>query len=387
MTFIGKVSGLKAASLHAQYLEEYTLMAGHLKRLYVVTDTVEEKTDANVYNLRIIKLPSIKIPKIYGFTKIILYILASALLSKNYDLLYVRTFSPPELMALWFCARILKKPTALVLPGTWLFGRPDEVPTGKVRVFRLILKLAMYSASRIILYSWRMLPEAVKYAPSLDVHRITVVRNAVNIERFRKGLDRSEAVKKIAGEEPYIYYVGRLNEKKGVLDLVDAYSIVAEKLENCPKLLLFGDGVAEFIQRLRNKIKQKKLSDKVIVAGPIPNMEVPSLAANSLFIVYATREGEGIPRAIVEAMACGRPAVATEVAGIPDLVRDGETGYLVKPRDVNALADKILTLIIDQVKREKMGENARQLVEKEFSYNTVIPKITTLLKELVDSRR
>ncbi|MEM2571270.1 MAG: glycosyltransferase family 4 protein, partial [Thermoproteota archaeon] len=213
MTFISEVSGLKAASLNAQYLEEYTLLAMHLKKLYVVTDTVAKKIEADAYNLQILKLPSIKIPKIYGFTKIIFYVLASALLSKNYDLLYVRTFSPPELMALWFCARILKKPTALVLPGTWLFSRLDEVPAGKVRVFRLILKLALYSASRIILYSWRMLPEAVKYAPSLDVHRITVVRNAVNTERFRKGVDRSEAVKKIAGEEPYIYYVGRLNEK------------------------------------------------------------------------------------------------------------------------------------------------------------------------------
>jgi len=386
MTFIGKVSGLKAASLHAQYLEEYFMLSKKITRLYIITDIVESRSTTLSENMRIVKLPRLRIPKLYGFTKIFLFVLSTLFFAGRYDVLYVRTFSPPELTALWFCSRVLRKPSILVLPGTWLFHRPNERVGGKTRLFRFILKMAMYSASRIVLYSRRMLPEIIFYAPSLDGRKITIIRNGVNIRRFRKNAPRPEAVTKIIGDRPYIYYVGRINEKKGVLDLVEAYSIVAERLGSCPPLLLFGEVAKEIQEKLKNIIKAKNLSGRVFIAGPIPNSEVPGLAANSLFIVYATREGEGIPRAIVEAMACSRPAVATEVAGIPDIVRDGETGYVVKPRDINALANKIIELITSEELREKMGANARRLVEEEFSYDKVIPQISALIKKVASKK-
>jgi glycosyltransferase involved in cell wall biosynthesis len=86
-------------------------------------------------------------------------------------------------------------------------------------------------------------------------------------------------------------------------------------------------------------------------------------------------------------MACGKPVVATEVAGIPEAVIDGVTGFVVKPRDVAALADRLSTLLVDDSLRREMGLKARRLIESEFNYDTVIPKIASLFREVASGGR
>jgi hypothetical protein len=130
MTFTGKISGLKAASLHAQYFEEYVTLAKHLEHLTIVTDTVEYIPPDLPHNLTIVKLPKIKIPKIYGLTKVLLYSMAP-IINRQVDVVYVRTFSPPELTSLWLAKKLRNKKTVLTLGGTWLFGKPFEKPTLK----------------------------------------------------------------------------------------------------------------------------------------------------------------------------------------------------------------------------------------------------------------
>ncbi|GAA5159505.1 glycosyltransferase family 4 protein [Viridibacterium curvum] len=83
--------------------------------------------------------------------------------------------------------------------------------------------------------------------------------------------------------------------------------------------------------------------------------------------VLASTQGEGIPRALLEAAACGKPLVATDVPGCRELVVDGETGFLVPPGDAVALAEALLKLLRDASLRERMGRAARQHVEEDFS--------------------
>lgn len=385
MTFIGRLEGVDAPSLHAQYFEEYALLSGHVDGLKVVTDNVVVRDITLPPNMAIIELPAIRIPKVYGATKILLYSMAPVLRRKDIDILYVRTFSPPELSAIWAAKSLSGMPSVLVLPGTWLFGHPSET-RGKERFYRFFLRKALDACDRVVLYSRLMLPEIMLYHPKLDVSKVVYIHNAVNVRRFSPDGEISQRLMALKDGRKCVLYVGRVNEKKGVRDLIRAFEIVLSKQRDCI-LAIAGSGDRKYIEGLIKEVGKAGLDDHVYFLGPVPNREMPALMRAADIIAYATREGEGIPRALLEGMACGKPVVATEVAGIPEAVIDGVTGFLVKPRDITSLADRLSILLMDDSLRRDMGLRARRHVETEFNYDTVIPKIAALLREVVSKGR
>jgi glycosyltransferase involved in cell wall biosynthesis len=380
MTFIGRLEGVDAPSLHAQYFEEYVLLSRYVDGLMVVTDNVVARDATLPPNMEVVKLPSIRVPKVYGATKIFLYSMAPVLRRNDIDVLYVRTFSPPELSAIWVAKTLSDMPSVLVLPGTWLFGHPSEA-RGKERFYRFFLRRALDACDRVVLYSRLMLPEIMIYHPKLDVSKVVYIHNAVNVRRFSPDGEVSQRLMSLKDGRKCVLYVGRVNEKKGVRDLIRAFEIVLSKQRDCI-LAVAGSGDKEYVEGLVKEVGKAGLDDHVYFLGPVPNREMPALMRAADIIAYATREGEGIPRVLFEGMACGKPVVATEVAGIPEAVIDGVTGFLVKPRDIVALADRLSTLLMDDSLRREMGLRARKHVETEFNYDTVIPKIASLLREV-----
>jgi glycosyltransferase involved in cell wall biosynthesis len=381
MTFTGKISGLKAASLHAQYFEEYVALAKHLEHLTIVTDTVEYIPPDLPHNLTIVKLPKIKIPKIYGLTKVLLYSMAP-IINRQVDVVYVRTFSPPELSSLWLAKKLRNKKTVLTLGGTWLFGKPFEKPTLKKRLFRWILRRAAYSADIVTIYSKHMLPEIKYFLPRLREDKIRIIHNPVNIKRFRPGLPpppiMSDGLKTV-------FWVGRMTEDKGVGDLVQAFKIVLEKNRET-KLIIGGTGAQSYVESLKRKCVNLDINDRVIFTGGIPNETVPNYMANCSVFAYPSRGGEGIPRALLEAMACAAPVVATDVSGIPEAVEHMKTGLIVKPHDIQQLATSINMILEDERLAKNLGMQAREKIEKEFSYDIVIPQVAKALKDVAENK-
>jgi len=371
---------LDAPTLHAQYFEEYLLLSRHVDHLKVVTDTVVSRRLDIPPNMEIVKLPAIRIPKIYGATKILFYGFKPVLEGDNIDVLYVRTFSPPELSAIWFGRLFSDIPSVLVLPGTWLFGHPSSAK-GKERFYRWFLRRALDSCEKVVLYSRHMLPEVLLYHPKLEVSKIVYIHNGVNIVRFSPDGEKSKRLIELKRGRKCILYVGRVNEKKGVEDLIKAFRIVSTRNSDCV-LAIAGAGDAGYVGRLVEDVKESGLDDRVFFLGPVPNSEIPMLYRSADVLAYASRGGEGIPRALLEGMACGLPAVATKVAGIPEAVIDGFNGFIVEPSDINALADRLSTLIADDSLCRKMGFNARRHIEKEFSLDVVVQRIARLLEDV-----
>ena len=383
MTFIGRLEGVDAPSLHAQYFEEYVLLSRYVDGLKVVSDNVVARDVVLPANMEVVELPALRVPKVYGATKIVFYSLAPLL--HDADVLYVRTFSPPELSAIWAAKRLSGMPSVLVLPGTWLFGRPSKA-RGKERFYRFFLRRALDACDRVVLYSRLMLPEIMLYHPKMDASKVIYIHNAINVRRFSPDGEVSERLTSLKNGRKCVLYVGRVNEKKGVGDLIQAFKTVSASQRDCI-LAIVGMGEKQYVGRLVEDVQSSGLSDRVFFLGPIPNREMPALLRAADVIAYATREGEGIPRALLEGMACGKPAVATQVAGIPEAVIDSVTGFVVRPRDTAALADCLSRLISDDSLRQEMGLKARRHVEAEFNYDTVIPKIAALLKEVVSEGR
>jgi len=383
ITFVRRIAGLLEPSLESEFFEEFTRLSKYLDRLIVVSEFVDDSVDISSYgNLTIHKVKTIKLPKLHGFTKILSYCYAVFKYRRSIDVIYIRTFSPPESIALWFGKHFLRKRAVLIIPGTWLF----EPPTMKNKLFRWIFSKAIYSSDAIILYSPLMLPAIENYFPKLRKEKIVYLHNAVDTQRFKPGKPAMKVLEKYVPKRGgrILLYVGRISARKGVLDLVRAFSIIQREADVI--LLLAGREDRSYARQVRGLIRELHLESRIVLLGPVPNKEVVELMKACEVFLYASIGGEGIPRAILEAMACGKPVVATKVAGIPEAVKDGETGFLVDVGDYKAIARRTLEILRNEKLRARLGDNARKLIEKEFDYKVIIPELAKILREASEMR-
>ena len=362
-TFITRFIELDSASLEAQISEEYVRLSQRVDKLIVVTEK------GKAYNrIEIHKIHAIHIPKIYGLTKILLFSLAPLRRRKQIDCIYVRTFSPPELAALWASKRLAGLPTVLLLAGTWLF----EPKNLKNLVFRWILRRAISASDRVILYSPHVLKDVKKYAQNLDENKVRYIHNAVDIDRFKPG------DKQLVNN---LLYVGRVNNEKGVEDLIRASKSLVSRFPSVKLFIVGSDPTGgRYVEQLKALASKLGVDKNIVFIGSVPNREMPSYYQKASVFLFASHGGDGIPRSILEAMACGVPVVATEIAGIPEAVKEGVTGFLVPPRNPQSIAEKTATILGDQDLRARLGNNARQKIEEELSWEKVIPRILAIFK-------
>jgi glycosyltransferase involved in cell wall biosynthesis len=194
------------------------------------------------------------------------------------------------------------------------------------------LRWALPRARRVVTVSRQLADKVIELGAAPD--RVDVVLNGIDTERF-KPRDRAEARAELGhggDSRRWLVYVGRLSQPKGVDVLLQAFESIAERRDDLA-LVLIGDG--ELTARAREV--EARLPGKIIVAGPRPHDEVASwLAASDVLVLPSL--AEGTPNVILEAMACGRRVVATQVGGIPDVVNRPLLGELVPAKDAPALA-------------------------------------------------
>ena len=135
---------------------------------------------------------------------------------------------------------------------------------------------------------------------------------------------------------------------------------------------------------LAQEVRRRGLEDKVIMPGL--REDIPEILASlDVFVLSSLREG--VPQGVAQALAMERPVVATDVGGVPELIKHNQTGLLVPPANSETLAKAILELLEDREKAKKLGENGRRLVEEKFSQETMIERTENLYRELLKKRR
>lgn len=151
-------------------------------------------------------------------------------------------------------------------------------------------------------------------------------------------------------------------------------------LREIPSLKVVFVGEGELESGLKKLAGELKVEDNVIFTGF--RSDIAELT--SIFdIACLPSLWEGMGRSVLEAMACGKPVVASRVGGIVDLVEDGVTGFLVPPADAKALAGAIIKLLKDKQLREKMGQEARRIIDEKFSARTMARRIQDVYEELL----
>jgi colanic acid/amylovoran biosynthesis glycosyltransferase len=185
------------------------------------------------------------------------------------------------------------------------------------------------------------------------------------------------------GRRVRILSSGRLVEKKGFAHLVDACRILADRGIDF-ECVIGGDGPLE--KPLREQVARLGLEDRVSLTGkPLTQEELPSFMHGGDIYVLAcvwASDGDvdGLPQMLMEAMACGLPAVSTRLVGIPDLIEDGKSGVLVEPGDPKALADALETLIRDEHLSSTLAAAGERRVRERFEIEAALQPLIRLFR-------
>jgi glycosyltransferase involved in cell wall biosynthesis len=199
--------------------------------------------------------------------------------------------------------------------------------------------------------------------------KIGVIYNAVDLKRFDpSAVDRPGAKREIGlgPGDVVVGTAGKLETGKGVFELVRAAALLS-KTRPSVKLLFVGDGPEK--ARLIKEAERLSMRDRVIFAGLRSDME-KMYAAMDIFALPSTCT-EAFGMVIIEAMAMGRPVVATEIGGIPEIVKNGSNGLLVKPGDHVALAGALGRLMDDAGLSSCLSREGRSAVEQYYSVNAI----------------
>ena len=201
--------------------------------------------------------------------------------------------------------------------------------------------------------------------------RIDVLPNCIDLDEFESKLSPGE-IRRELGLSARSIVIGALGKLRPEKDLETFLLAARSILDAIPlaEFLVIGDGPAA--NKLKWLADDLHLSKSVHFLGE--RSDVPDLVA-ALDILVLSSYTESFPNAILEAMAMGKPVVATNVGGIPELVEEGQTGFLVPPRDPKAVADRVLSLCRDSARRLQMGRAARARVESTFTVHAVTARL------------
>jgi glycosyltransferase involved in cell wall biosynthesis len=214
----------------------------------------------------------------------------------------------------------------------------------------------------------------------IPAHKIMTIRNGIDISSFHGATPIDRAVWGWSNKDVVVGCVARLEPEKGIAFLLEAFRLVLMHQPNA-KLLIAGDGGEQ--EQLRSTAKCLGLDGSVQFLGI--RRDVPEVLATCDVIALPSLQ-EGLPMALLEAMAAGKAVVATKVGTIPEVIRDGRSGVLVPPANAASLAESLSVLIGDQSKRQEMGSEASRVVEEHYSFNRMLQMYESVYQSVLSGR-
>lgn len=183
-------------------------------------------------------------------------------------------------------------------------------------------------------------------------------------------------------EDLVVGKIARLFPLKGHDDLL---AVARPVVSQCPnvRFLLVGDGI--WRQRIEDQVNRLGLQPSFVFTGLVPPEEIPGLVGAMDLLVHLSRR-EGLPRALAQALAAGRPVIAYDSDGAGEVCKDGKTGFLVPIGDHPILTDRVLRLLHSTDLRSQMGAAGRELVRSHFAVEKMVEDLTALYHRLLEER-
>lgn len=210
-------------------------------------------------------------------------------------------------------------------------------------------------------------------APWLDPEKIKVIYNGINPELYKPENTRNLRKEfRLTTDDFVIGFVGRLSLQKGIMHALEGFKIVNEKHNNV-RLLICGDG--ELKSDAEKFISENQLEQKIHLAGF--RKDIPDIM-KTIDVLLTPSLWEGFGIVLIEAMASGKPCVAANTSSIPEIVKDGINGYLVPPKDSQAISELLIRLILNPQLVWQMGRAGIDTVKKKFMIEKMIKEYESI---------
>jgi glycosyltransferase involved in cell wall biosynthesis len=249
-------------------------------------------------------------------------------------------------------------------------SRHVSIPIRHTLVYRL--------ADRIITSGEAV--RATVVAAGVAPEKIVSVSAGVDTEQFHPGVSGKSVRDELGlGGEPVVGLVANIRGSKGHNVFLDAARAVL-KMAPDTRFLIVGDGVG--FDEVKARVRQMGLESRVLLTGF--RRDVPEVMAALDVLVLPSTRSEATSQVIPQALAVGTPVVGSDVGGIPELVRDGETGRLVPPGDPGALAGAILASVREPERSSAMARAGQALILSQYTFNAAMARTTSVYRALLE---
>lgn len=262
-------------------------------------------------------------------------------------------------------------PFVLSVWGSDVFSFPN-----KSLIHRSLLKFNLKKADRILSTSVVMSRETEKYTSK----EITVTPFGINLEQFKS----KDAESIFSENDIVIGTLKSLDERYGIDILLLAFKIIVNRNPELPlKLLIVGGGPLD--DKLKNLAIELKIEDRTVFTGPVPFEKIANYH-NQMTVTVFVSNSESFGVAVIEASACEKPVVVSNVGGLPEVVEDGVTGFIVPPSDPESTAAAIEKLILDKELRARMGKAGRERVKRLYEWNSNVEQMIDIYNNVLQEK-
>ncbi len=253
-------------------------------------------------------------------------------------------------------------------------GLPDAI-----RLYKFTYRLINYLVKNYVINNLHGLiavsKPILKFLPkNLKKIKMRIIPNGIDLEVFNP---KNKKIKRFLDGKINILFVGRMDKRKGLNYLIDAYNSLKKKYENV-RLIVVGEGNYE--KKWRKKVKKKKVKDVVFV-GYVKDSKLPNYYTTADIFCSPATHGESFGIVLLEAMASGIPIVAFANKGYKSVLQDKGRKFLVKPKNTKELTKKLEKLIINEKLRKEMGEWGLKEVKK-YSWEKISKQVENFYKEV-----
>jgi glycosyltransferase involved in cell wall biosynthesis len=320
--------------------------------------------------VRIIRLPGLrsKADRSTALEQLIFMVVAGiwgqVWLAKIRPQIVLAFFGAPAGVAAWAWSFFRRLPYIVFLRGGDVPGfRPYDF--GRLhRLLGPLLRLVWRRAAAVVANSQGLRQLGEAFEPDIPIQ---VIVNGVEAKNFQ--------VAKRKWQPPRILFVGRVVYQKGLDLLLKALG----ELRDIPwELSIVGDG--SHMELIKQQAVELELSDRITFEGWKPRESLPSLFQKANLFVMPSRH-EGMPNALLEAMASGLPAIATQIAGNEELIKEGKTGLLIPSEDSITLRSTLRDILEDDKRRKRMGQAAQQRAKTLYNWEIVSEAYLQLIEE------
>jgi glycosyltransferase involved in cell wall biosynthesis len=254
----------------------------------------------------------------------------------------------------------------LTLRLNWEQRLPDEVAAWLAGAVRALERAGFAAAHGVVTYTPGM-------ARQLDLHPEAPTVYPTGARYVRT--DEFRVRRPYADRDRVVGFLGRLDEEKGVRELAS----VAAELPEDVTFRFIGDG--DLRDWLEAELAAETERGQVELTGWVDHDDVPDQLNDLSLLVLPSQPTEGLPTTILEALACGTPVLASPVSGVPDVVREGETGFLLDSREPAALRETVLD-ILERDDLDSISENGRDLIAAEYSFEAACERYRCILSSV-----